>query len=408
MKFFTLKRSVEILTGGVIAAAVVWFALRKGAENAASRHDFGVVPINAWSDFSLSLSNTSNQTRTLVTATPNCNCLRILETLPISVPAKQTVKVTVRFAAEKLGQAKADLAFQWNDGEQSSHRFLGLAIPPAEAHPDKTALENARKILVDGTLISAAAAVSMAEQDRSVVDVRSSEEFELASIQGSVHSTLLRLSTWPASLKERTTLILDRGLGSEGSVQVVRRLRDQGWKKLHIIEGGLSAWVANGGAVSAQLTASSRTVSASEARERCTLPGWIIAAPEKLSNDMGLEELFGELALFSEPSSQSAQQVASLVNSRRPGQGAATSALHLLIVTEAGENASEMADAMQRLAPNVPCFILDGGLRTYLDHLRHIRPPPSRKWISLADYGAVLADLRARQQLISTCSSCSR
>ena len=133
-----------------------------------------------------------------------------------------------------------------------------------------------------------------------------------------------------------------------------------------------------------------------------------MVVPRTLADTWRVKELMPELLVYD--SADTPEQVASHVSGqllqRRPGNGAATSTLHVLLATESGENADALAGLLQAKAAGTPVFVLDGGLRAYLAHLRSLRTGTERQWLTLADYGGVLADLRSRQNVISACASC--
>jgi hypothetical protein len=179
------------------------------------------------------------------------------------------------------------------------------------------------------------------------------------------------------------------------------------------LEGGLPGWVAHGGRLTATLPPTARILTSQEARLCATRPGWIVAMPDMLAERWQAKEIFADLLLFSSDSLpfDIAGSLSQSLSKRRLGNGAATSTLHVLVVTESGDRADLIAEALQPKAVGSPVFALAGGLRGYLEHLRNLTPPQAKQWTTLADYGGyadALADLRTRQRHASACSSCSR
>lgn len=390
-----------------IAGCIVLLALRDARQVEAVSRDIGPVMLNVTRDFDIRLTNPDSVVRPLRSITPSCTCLKVLSA-PESILPGASAMARVRFTPERPGLARADLLLDWDVKGQSIHHIRAEVILPPEALPSPDTLAAARKYLADGTLATAASMVAAGVQGRVIIDVRSREEYQQASIANSIHVRLVDVPTLPASLRGKPGLLVDRGLGSPASLELVGRLRSGGWKDLQVLEGGIAGWQAHGGALSRPPPPSLRLVSAAEARECCTRPGWIMVVPRTLADTWRVKELMPELLVYD--SADTPEQVASHVSGqllqRRPGNGAATSTLHVLLATESGENADALAGLLQAKAAGTPVFVLDGGLRAYLAHLRSLRTGTERQWLTLADYGGVLADLRSRQNVISACASC--
>jgi rhodanese-related sulfurtransferase len=386
-----------------IAAAVAWFAWQHAEKEAQRTHRFGPVPLNAKLTHDLVIRNPSASALPLHSAKPSCTCLHVVEPLPTHISAQGQITIQVTFVPEKLGPVRTSLVLDCPGLATEEWLYTAEVIPPPEALPTPERLEAAHQRLQQQVLLPAAAGVTMAADQRLVIDVRSAVDFQTSTIIGAMNVPLSQLETLPNSLRNRRTLVLDRGYGAESSAQVVSHLRSKGWKELHIIEGGLSAWAAHGGRITSAESPDAWFLTSDEVRT-----GWIIAVPQTLANSWRLNELFAEVLTFTDTSPEAAEQMAAAINARRPGQGASTSVLHVLIATEGGENAMPFAQKMRAKLTGNPVFILQAGLQGYLDHLRHLRPNEPGQWTTMAHFAGALADLRTRQRLVTACTSCSR
>lgn len=404
------ERTKKILGGAAslgIAGCIVLLALRHARQEDEVSQDIGPVMLNVTREFEIKLTNPDPVARPLRSVTPSCTCLKVLDA-PQSIPAGASAMARVRFTPERPGLARADLLLDWDVKGQSQHHIRAEVILPPEALPSAETLTAARKYLTDGTLATAASAVAAGTQGRVIIDVRSQSEYQQASIANSIHVRLVDVPTLPASLRSQPALLVDRGVGSPASLELAGRLRSGGWKDLQVLEGGIPGWQAHGGSLSRPPPRSLRLVSVEEARDCCTRPGWITVVPRTLAATWRVKELMPELLVYD--SADTLERIASEVSGqllkRRPGNGATTSTLHVLLATESGENADALAELLQAKAAGMPVFVLEGGLRAYLAHLRSLRTGTERQWLTMADYGGVLSDLRSRQNLISSCASC--
>jgi|GEM_PF-6710113 len=406
-----LYRVIEIGVGLVVAAAIAWYAWQHTERTAAIRRDLGPVPLNAHQNFALEVTNPDDVSRELENATPSCTCLTILEA-PRSVPARGKALIRIRFTPERPGPSTADVVLSWkippSGAPQNVWRIRAEVIPPPEAFPTADAIAHLRGLLRDGTIAAAAAAVI--EPTSLILDVRSDAEFQNATIPGAMHLPTSALSSLPDSLRQKNALLLDHGIGSTATLDLVGQLRVSGWPGLRVIEGGLLGWQAHGGRITKEPSPTVRAISSAEARQCCTRPGWIVVAPTTLSTNWHLNELFADMLNFdpTDAPDNIAQALSRDLQARQIGEGATTTTLHILIATESGEQADQIAGALQSKSIAMPVFVLAGGVRGYLDHLRNLHPPKEHHWTTLADYRGVLADLRQRQRLVSACSSCNR
>ena len=405
------QRMMQIAGSLGLASIIAWFAWQQAERTAVILQALGPVPLNAHKDFTIELSNSDPIAHQLVSVKPSCTCLTIVQK-PALLPANGKALVQVRFTPEKPGPTTADVNIEWKDLPtglpQKTWRISAEVIPPPEAFPSADALSQTREFIRDGTIASAASSISGSIP--LILDVRSDSDYQRASVPGAMHVPMAALSTLPASLREQPALLMDRGIGLPATTHLVKQLRSNGWPQLRIIEGGFLAWQANGGRITAAPPSSSRAITADEARQCCTRPGWIVVTPISLASNWHVKELFADILTFN-PKTKPAEIAASLANElkqRRPGDGATTTALHILVATESGEQADLIADALQPQAVAMPVFVLAGGLRSYIDHLQNLRPTEEHRWTTLADYRGVLADLRQRQRLVSACSSCRR
>jgi rhodanese-related sulfurtransferase len=391
-----------------IAAVIAWFAWKHASQDAARTHDFGPVPLNARLTHDLVIKNPTATDIAIRGAKPGCTCLHVAEPIPTQIPANGQITLHVTIVPEKLGPVRSSITLDVPPMIQSEWLYRAEVIPPPEALPAPEVVKAAHERLKQEIVLPAAAAVTLAEGSRSVIDVRSPADFQTSTIVGAMNVPLVQLAALPSALRKQRTLVLDRGYGADSTAEVVTRLRRDGWRDLQIIEGGLSAWHANGGRITSSESPDAWLISSDEARVHATRPGWVIAAPEALARSWHLQELFPEVLTFSEPDAAAAEHLAASINTRRPGEGASTSSLHVLIATEGGENATSFTQALRSKVAGSPLFVLEGGLRDYFDHLRTLKANESRQWITMAQFAGALAELRVRQRVVSSCSSCPK
>jgi rhodanese-related sulfurtransferase len=395
------------------AIVIAWFGWHRAEEQMALTTDFGVVPINAFKDETLTLTNNSDSAWQIVEPKPLCTCLRTLD-VPREVPARGKAVFRVRFTPEKLGNTRPDLQVTLvktgGITTVTDYHFVAEVIPQPEALPSAEQVKQAQGWLKAGIIQPAAAAVAQRSEERAIIDVRPIEEFQIGTPAGALHLPLSALASLPATMRAKPAWLVDRGLGSEAIITIATRLRAEGWKELRIMEGGLAGWRASGGQINGNIDAQARTLTSSEARLSATRPGWITAMPSTLVSNWRLTEIFPDNLTFDPKASPAdiAKELTRKLATRRPGEGSTTTVLHLLIATESGEQADLIAQAMQEQVATTPVFVLGGGLRGYLEHLRTLHPDEPHHSTTLANYRGVLADLRTRQRLVASCSSCSR
>ncbi len=391
-----------------IAVGIAWLAWDHASKEAERTHNFGPVPLNARLTHDLVIKNPTAVALALLGAKPSCTCLRVTEPIPTQIPANGQITLQVTFVPENLGSMQTSLKLDGTGLIQDEWLYRAEVIPPPEALPSTEVVKSAQDRLKQEIVLPAAAAVTLAEAQRFIIDVRSTVDFQTSTIIGAMNVPLSQLATLPSSLRKQRTLVLDRGYGADSTAEVVTRLRREGWQELQIIEGGLSAWHAHGGRITSSESPDAWLLSSDEARANATRPGWIIAAPESLALNWHLRELFPEVLTFPDVTADAAARLAESINTRRPGDGSCTSALHVLIATEAGENATSFAQSLRTRVAGSPLFVLEGGLRDYFDHLRTLKPDQPRQWITMAQLAGALAELRVRQRVVSSCTSCPR
>jgi rhodanese-related sulfurtransferase len=392
-----------------VAALTLWFANRHVTQTKEATQELGTVFLNLPRKLRVELVNDGTEPRGLKGATPQCSCLQVIFA-PSIIPAKGRASIEVLFTPEKPGPVKAELSLEWQDQKKDSRFVTAEVTPPPEALPSSETIAAARRRLENQTLVKPAAALTTPIPGRLVVDVRPSEAYQQGTIPGAMNLPLSGLTTLPQNLRKKPILLVDRGLSDSYVVQLAEKLRADGWEGLQVLEGGLPAWQAHGGAVSTAMPFTNRLVNAEEARVSCTLPGWVTVAPLRLATSWHTQELFPDQLTYDhrESAAEIAKKLGEELSKRRPGDGATTSVLHILVATESGENSVAIAEALQPLVPGCPVFVLDGGLRSYLLNLRHLKQSEEHRWVTLQDYRGALADLRARQRLVASCSSCSR
>lgn len=401
--------SVLLKIGSVcLAAVIVWLAWSHSSDKAKRTYQFGPVPLNAKLTHDLVIRNPQSTVLQLHSVKPSCTCLRIAEPIPKQITANGQITLQLAFVPEKLGPQRISVQLDCPGLDALEWFFTAEVIPPPEALPSPQVVNAARQRLLDKILLPAAECVTLPAELRQVIDVRSSVDFQNSTPIGAIHVPLTQLHTLPASLRKRSTLILDRGFGADSTVQTVVALRNAGWKDLHIIEGGLSAWSSHGGRITSAESPLAWFLSSEEARIHATRPGWMILVPESLAQSWRLHEFFPDLLTYKDTEPAVAAALAAKINSRRPGDGATTSVLHILVATEGGENVIPFAQALRAKLTGCPVFILGEGLRNYLEQLRNLSPIQPRDWTTMTQFAGALADLRVRQRLVTSCSSCSR
>jgi rhodanese-related sulfurtransferase len=405
-----LTRQLFSILGSVaVCVGIIGFALRDAQDTSKNTQDLGVVTLNGIRDFEVTIQNPSDKERRIIRVQPTCPCLSVLST-PKTLAPREIATLQVRFTPEALGVKRVDLATNLEGtGSILSHVRVEV-VPPVEAFPSSEQIRLARERRCDGTVIGAAVAVTKSHSERLVLDVRSSNDYQHVSVPGSMNVPLVELASLPSSLHSQPALVIDNGIVAAETVEMIKRLRESGWKDLQLLEGGIAAWQANGGLVGGTASAASRLVKVEAARQFCTLPGWSVAVPAQLATAWSLHEIWPDLLTFNarEKPTTIALDLAQQLKSRRLADGAVTTALHVLIATQSGENASLIAQELQSRCAGSPIFLLEGGVRAYLEHLRSLQPPKGRRWTSMADYAGVLADVRSRQRLLNSCSSCPR
>jgi rhodanese-related sulfurtransferase len=209
------KIAFMVLLGVFVAARVV-----------AGAHPLGLVLNGEERSFDLIYRNSTQAAQGISEVVPDCSCITILGYPPAVAPG-EVVTIPCIYKAERTGAILAHVELRSAEGAKGFAKLVvrgfvvesDWVIPPAK-------LRTAPALLVD---------------------VRDERAYSSARISGAVHIPWYALPA-RAQLKARPIVVYDAGFDSCDLAKTVWELRTAGFVSVAMLEGGLAAWAASGGA----------------------------------------------------------------------------------------------------------------------------------------------------------------
>ena len=227
----TLWTAVAGCSGGL--------AFSVGAAEPTDAFRFGLATVGDQLTNRFLLPNSGPMPMAVVSATPSCECIRILH-WSTNVEAGATGAVEIVFVPDRAGEVDYRVFVQTSASDQPEIEYAIQGEVAAAAHLGGNrdwplylaAQESETLILEPGDVVW--------------VDVRSPEAHARGRIPGSLQIPLHAVKT-KGFLRNRPVVLVDDGHGSFALEEECRKLRETGFSNLSIWYGGLNAWRRRGG-----------------------------------------------------------------------------------------------------------------------------------------------------------------
>jgi len=211
--------------------------------------------------------------------------------------------------------------------------------------------------------ISTESALSMLKrkQDILFIDARDREAFEKFRIPGSIHIPLYALKT-KAFLKDKPLVLVSEGYPNFALEQTCKGLRDAGFTKTSILNGGLRCWLQNKGPIAGDAFASHEVsrLPPKDFFSQKDSPEWLVITVSRSAAGSSQPLIPGALHLPWEGNpSKFASALKAIINDK-----ARSPLLSVLVCDERGEKYESIDRAVQREEIR-KVFYLKGGMEAY-------------------------------------------
>ena len=203
-----------------------------------ARMDFDSIRVGNTVRRELSIINESDKVLAVKDANSSCSCLRVIGT-PRTVGPKAEGKIAVEYTPVNEGHADVELLVETDRAGDPviAFRWVGEVAP---AGPDAGAIRDRE---ADGVLISADELAGQKEKGGlMIIDIRDSGKFNLCHIAGAVNWPWTMLKNF-GSLKKRRIVIHGSGSDDGAVVREALGLMQAGFESVHVLRGGVRAWM---------------------------------------------------------------------------------------------------------------------------------------------------------------------
>lgn len=114
---------------------------------------------------------------------------------------------------------------------------------PQRTHPKET--PGKEKTNMSCALTVSALKRLMERNDATLIDIRPSKDFAVSRIDGALNTSIASIQTKPF-LRNKTIVLVGNGKGEKELYESCESLRADGFKHMHILQGGMPAWLMNG------------------------------------------------------------------------------------------------------------------------------------------------------------------
>ncbi|MGD9613704.1 MAG: DUF1573 domain-containing protein [Kiritimatiellia bacterium] len=214
-------------------------ALSVGAAEPTDAFRFGLATVGDQLTNRFMLPNGGPMPMAVVSATPSCECIRVLH-WSTNVEAGATGAVEIVFVPDRAGEVDYRVFVQTSAPDQPEIEY---------AIQGEVAAAPQSRAARDWTLYLGTTEAEIARQDpgrAAWVDVRSADAYAQVRMPGSLQTPLHAVKT-KGFLRGRPVVLVDDGHGSRALEEECRKLRQSGFSNLSIWYGGLNAWRRRGG-----------------------------------------------------------------------------------------------------------------------------------------------------------------
>lgn len=371
------------LTAMGLAMAAVFLPANPlfGAVEPTRRIDLGRLALGQRLVYEFHVENTDEIPLGIVRVTSTCKCVKILEYPETVMPGD---KETIR--AEVLVNVPGDYAFgikvhPWEPDQKPSSLLLLVTVPrPKGSNP--------------AFYVAAADLVGSSPAGVTFVDVRRMPP-ATGTVPGAIHLPLHAVKAM-RSLRNRPVVLIDNGWRSPTTELECFRLQQQGFTSVRILDGGVQAWMAGGGALTGASGQSCGAISPNDYLSSRDFTDWIVV-------DAGVQsqqDILPDNALHAADDPGALDRTVAAVaalTSKRSGPA------HILVVGHGSESSIDMANALKAVEGTV-VFCLAGGDDALARHMRAMTTPTSGRTTRTSQ---TIGGRRAVRRIRRSCGGCS-
>lgn len=272
----------------------------------------------------------------------SCDCIEVEGWTP-DVPADGAGEIAMRYHPAGIGFVEEWVNVRGHDGQgqeiKRRYHVTGRVLPPWGIDPGLCPDEAVCRAILDDPLSVL------------VVDVRGENAFRKGHAPGAIELPLFAVKG-KNFLRDRTVIVMDEGWGRAAAE--IRRLRtEEGMSQLWLWPGGLVAWRDLGGQVEGDGPFDADRLSSDTVEPIASMPEWLVVDASAKSDDESMPLPDGTLRIPFHRGEEKTFQAA------LDRELEAADALFVLIGTESGQDAADVAELGSAMACGV--FHLSGG-----------------------------------------------
>lgn len=178
----------------------------------------------------LVFKNTATQPVAIGQANTSCDCFKILQ-MPGWVEPGASVRIPVSYRAESVGRIAVEVALlaEGNSIAVAEYTIRGVSIEPEWG-------------------ISPASLRAKSAEPVVLVDIRSADKFARVHLPRSLNVLPFALRT-RTDLRDRRVVLIDEGTSPVELFERVAAMREQGFRQVFGLSGGVAEWLRQGGPV---------------------------------------------------------------------------------------------------------------------------------------------------------------
>ncbi len=214
--------------------------------------DLGSVSIGSEVTHTFTISNNEARKLSIKQVNTSCDNIQILE-YTSEIATNETGYVEVKFLPSTPGDVSCEISLMTDSqsipnqsyflkGEIKGGKLNKLAREKEFDIPDDFLTRRIRPVDVSNIIsVDEVLEAQSKKQEVILIDIRKNEDFENLWIPGSVNIPLYLIKT-KTFLKDKFLVLINEGYSCTQLEQEVNRLKDFGFSKVFILNGGLNAW----------------------------------------------------------------------------------------------------------------------------------------------------------------------
>lgn len=246
-----------LLKLGFIVGVIV-FAVYFIRDKESKTHDFGVISTSDVVRHEFKVANNSSEPLHILRVTASCDCTTVKRFSPRILAGSQGV-FYVELKPNGPGALEVELEVEFKNASNRSYYLKAMAVADAEKTSQIAQAEaKIDRLRKEGFFIGAAllrtqwgdkrdkrdkkdGQASKELRELKIVDTRSAYKFQLGHIPNSLNMPIHRIRS-SSFLKNKDIVIVDNGHASESLMGEVKWLRENGFKSVKVLEGGIRSW----------------------------------------------------------------------------------------------------------------------------------------------------------------------